>query len=236
MVICLVVAVGGLFAQTKAPAQKAPAAPAASAAPASFDPALLQPATLTETAPDVYDVKFTTTKGDFVVRVTRAWAPLGADRFYNLVKHGFYDGAALFRVVPGFVVQFGISAHPQVSWVWLNATIKDDPVKKSNRRGYVTFATGGANTRTTQVFINLGDNSGLDATGFSPFGQVTEGMKVVEQLYSGYGEGVTDKQGQIASQGNAYLEKAYPKLDKIISATLVTPPEAPANAPAKKAP
>ena len=193
----------------------------------TIDPALLQPASLNQKAPDVYEVKFATTKGDFVVKVTRAWAPLGADRFYNLVKHHFYDDASLFRVVPGFVVQFGISAHPQVSQAWQRAVIRDDPVKQSNRRGFVTFATGGPNTRTTQVFINLSDrNAALDAQGFAPFGEVSQGMSIVEQLYSGYGEGVTDKQGQIATQGKAYLDKNFPKLDSIKTATVVPSGEA----------
>ena len=190
------------------------------------DPALLSPATLHAKAPDVYEVKFTTTKGDFVARVTRAWAPQGADRFYNLVIHHFYDGASFFRVLPGFVAQFGISANPQVSRAWRAATIKDDPVAKSNHRGYLTFATAGSNTRTTQIFINLADNAPLDKMGFAPFGEVTEGMDVVGQLYSGYGEGAPDgrgpNQGQIEAQGKAYLDKDFPKLDSIKSATLVS--------------
>jgi peptidyl-prolyl cis-trans isomerase A (cyclophilin A) len=202
----------------------------AQAAKESVNPALLKPATLREQAPATYDVKFTTTKGDFTVRVTRAWAPLGADRFYNLVKNGYYDECSLFRVVPGFVVQFGISAHPTVNRAWMSARIKDDPVKKSNRRGYVTFATGGADTRTTQVFINLSDgNSQLDSMGFAPFGQVVDGMGVVEKLYSGYGEGTTNHQGEIYEQGNAYLTKNFPKLDNIKAAKLVEPAKAPAK-------
>jgi len=217
----------GVAAQAKAPAEKPP----------EFDEALLTPSKLTEKAPDVYEVKFSTTKGDFVVKVTRAWAPLGADRFYNLVKHGFFDGAAFFRVLDGFVVQFGIHANPRVSQVWQNAVIRDDPVKKSNRRGFLTFATGGAHTRTTQVFINLGDNSGLDAQGFSPFGEVTQGMNVVGKLYSGYGEGAPNGRGPrqdlIQSRGRAYLEKDFPKLDIIRTATLVS---AEAPGAAKQAP
>jgi peptidyl-prolyl cis-trans isomerase A (cyclophilin A) len=214
--------------QAPAP-QKKSGAPKAAAAP--YNRALLQPARLVAKAPEVYDAKFTTTKGDFVVRITRAWAPLGADRFYNLVKNKFYDGASLFRVVPGFVVQFGLSAHPAVSSAWQNATIKDDPVKQSNRRGRVTFATAGPNTRTTQVFINLSDrNAQLDSMGFAPIGEVIEGMEVVELFYSGYGEGVTDKQGQIAAQGKAYLAKNYPKLDSIKTAAILS-----ASAPAPPA-
>src|SRR5256885_5603233 len=154
-----------------------------------YDRALLRAALLKDKAPDTFQVKVATTRGDFVVTVNRAWAPLGADRFYNLVKHRFYDNASFFRVLPGFVVQFGISAYPPVNAVWQGANIKDDPVTQSNLRGYLTFATGGPNTRTTQVFINLGDNKRLDASGFAPFGQVTEGMNVVETMYEGYGEG-----------------------------------------------
>ena len=214
-------------AQTGAPAQKATEAGQAPAAQAEFNPALLKPATLNEKAPDVYDAKFTTSKGDFVVRVTRAWAPFGADRFYNLVKNGFFDGASFFRVLPGFIVQFGMSAHPRLSQLWQFANIKDDPVKQSNRRGYVTYAMAGPNTRTTQVFVNFGDNSSLDAQGFAPFGKVTAGMNVLEKLYSGYGEGPPSGRGPrqdlIAARGRAYLDKDFPKLDSIKSATIVEP-------------
>jgi len=194
----------------------------------STDPALLHPPSLKDTAPDVYEVKFTTTAGGFVVKVTRAWAPLGADRFYNLVKHHFFDNAAFFRVVPGFVVQFGISADPQVARAWQNATIKDDKVTQSNKVGYVTFATAGPNTRTTQLFISLGNNTFLDAQGFSPFGQVTEGLDVVQKIYSGYGE--SPDQGQIAAKGKAYLDQNFPKLDVIKSVVIVTGGAKPASA------
>ena len=184
---------------------------------------LLHPASLHATAPAVYDVKFHTTKGDFTMQVTRSWAPIGADRFYNLVEHHFYDGAAFFRVIQGFVVQFGINANPHISAVWQRADIKDDPVSQSNGPGYVTFATGGPNTRTTQVFISLVNNARLDAMGFAPFGKIIEGMDVVNQLYSGYGE--SPDQGKIQSQGKAYLEKSFPKLDTIITARVErTPP------------
>lgn len=190
------------------------------------NPALLNPSALTARAPEVYEARFATTKGDFAVQVTRAWAPLGADRFYNLVANKFFDGASFFRVLPGFVVQFGLSADPQVSKVWREANIKDDPVTQSNRPGSLTFATAGPNTRTTQVFINLGNNAQLDSMGFAPFGQVTEGMEVVKQLYSGYGEGAPSgrgpDQGAISSQGKAYLDKNFPKLDSIQTATLIT--------------
>ena len=177
---------------------------------------LLHPASLHATAPAVYDVKFHTTKGDFTMQVTRSWAPIGVDRFYNLVEHHFYDGAAFFRVIQGFVVQFGINANPHISAVWQRADIKDDPVSQSNGPGYVTFATGGPNTRTTQVFISLVNNARLDAMGFAPFGKIIEGMDVVNQLYSGYGE--SPDQGKIQSQGKVYLEKSFPKLDTIITA------------------
>lgn len=184
------------------------------------DPALLQPASLTEKAPDTFDVKFATAKGDFTVRVTRAWAPLGADRFYNLVKHGFFTDAAFFRVVPGFIIQFGLSADPAVNRVWRSANIKDDPVTQSNKPGYITFATAGPNTRTTQLFINFGSNGFLDSQGFSPFGQVTSGMDIVQKLHSGYGE--RPDQGSITTQGKAYLDKNFPNIDSIKSATVVT--------------
>ncbi|MHB8754327.1 MAG: peptidylprolyl isomerase [Candidatus Acidiferrales bacterium] len=186
---------------------------------------LLHPASLHATAPAVYDVKFHTTKGDFTMQVTRSWAPIGADRFYNLVEHHFYDGAAFFRVIQGFVVQFGINANPHISAVWQRADIKDDPVSQSNGPGTVTFATGGPNTRTTQVFISLVNNARLDAMGFAPFGKIIEGMDVVNQLYSGYGE--SPDQGKIQSQGKVYLEKSFPKLDTIITARVE--PAAPAH-------
>jgi peptidyl-prolyl cis-trans isomerase A (cyclophilin A) len=182
------------------------------------DPALLHPATLKAKAPDVYEVKFVTTKGDFTVQVNRAWAPLGADRFYNLVKHGFFTGAPFFRVVPGFIIQFGLTPDPAVNRAWQGANFKDDPVTQSNKPGYLTFATAGPNTRTTQLFINFGNNTFLDSQGFAPFGQVTDGMDVVKNLYSGYGE--QPDQGAIGSQGKAYIEKNFPNIDSIKSATV----------------
>ena len=192
------------------------------------DPALLRPASLTAKAPETYEVKLTTTKGDIVVQVTRAWAPLGADRFYNLVRHGFYNNAAFFRIVPGFVVQFGLSGDPAVNRAWKNANIKDDPVTQSNRPGTLTFATAGPNTRTTQLFINLGNNGPLDGQGFAPFGQVTTGMDVVQKLYSGYGE--RPDQGAITDQGKAYLDKNFPNIDRIETATVISPVATPAHA------
>lgn len=185
------------------------------------DPALLHPATLNAKAPEVFQAKFVTTKGDFVVEVTRAWAPLGADRFYNLVKHGYFTDAAFFRNIPGFMVQFGLSADPAVNNVWHDAKIKDDPGKQSNSPGMITFATAGPNTRTTQLFINFGNNTFLDSQGFSPFGKVISGMDVVQKLYSGYGE--RPDQGSITNQGKAYLDKNFPNLDSIKSAAIVAP-------------
>jgi peptidyl-prolyl cis-trans isomerase A (cyclophilin A) len=188
-----------------------------------IDPALYHPATLRARAPEVYEVTFVTTKGPFVVKVTRAWAPLGADRFYNLVRHHFYNDMALFRVVPGFVVQFGLGPSGAVNRVWDSARIKDDPVKESNKPGTITFATAGPNTRTTQVFVNLADNGSLDGQGFAPFGEVVSGMDVIRNLYGGYGETPTNDQGNITNGGEPYLEKKYPKLDMIKTATITSP-------------
>jgi len=229
------------FAQTPPPAksssaQGTTAKKTTAAARPAYDRALLHPALLKEKAPDEYKVQFSTTRGDFVVTVTRSWAPLGADRFYDLVKHHFYDNATFFRVLPGFMAQFGISAYPAVNKVWEPAVIKDDPVTQSNVRGYVTFATGGPNTRTTQVFINFGDNKRLDHDGFAPFGLVTDGMKVVDMFYDQYGEGAPSgggpDQDQIQKQGKEYLDKGWPKLDYIKTTTIISPVPAPATKPA----
>lgn len=233
-------------AQTSAPAKKptTPGKAPVAKAPASkgpFDPALLQPATLTAKAPAEYEVKFVTTQGEFTVKVTRAWAPNGADRFYNLVRHHFYDGASFFRVLSGFMAQFGLSAYPEVSNAWEKANIKDDPLVQHNQRGFITFATAGPNTRTTQVFINYGNNLALDKMGFTPFGQVTDGIEVVDKLYSGYGEGYPDgkgpDQGKVGNLGRPYLMKNFPLLDSIKTATIVPSAvpamAAPAAAPAK---
>jgi peptidyl-prolyl cis-trans isomerase A (cyclophilin A) len=185
-------------------------------------PQLLKPSALHAKAPATYQVQFTTTKGNFVITVHRSWAPVGADRFYNLVKAGFYDGDEFFRVVKGFVVQFGINGDPKVSSAWQSANIKDDPVKASNTVGTITYADAGPNTRTTQVFINLGNNAAnLDGQGFAPFGKVTKGMSVVAKLYGGYDDKPTNDQPQIASQGNAFLKKRFPKLDAVIKARIV---------------
>ena len=185
---------------------------------------LANPAALTETAPATYKARFETSKGAFVIQVRRDWAPNGADRFYNLVKNGFFDNARFFRVISGFMVQFGINGDPQLSARWREARITDDPVKQSNKRGYITFATAGPNTRTTQVFINFGDNANLDSQGFAPFGQVLSGMNVVDQLYSGYGEGAPrgagPDQSRVQREGNAYLQASFPQLDFIKKATI----------------
>ena len=173
------------------------------------------------TAPARYQVRFETSAGVFVVDVTRAWAPRGADRLYELVRSGFYDGTRFFRVVPGFVVLFGLNGDPAVSARWRDATIADDPVTQSNARGTLTFATAGPNTRTSQLFINYGDNRRLDGMGFAPMGVVIEGMDVVDRIYAGYGE--SPDQGLIESQGNAYLAAQFPRLDSIARATIVTP-------------
>jgi peptidyl-prolyl cis-trans isomerase A (cyclophilin A) len=186
---------------------------------------LKNPAALTEKAPDTYKARFETTKGAFVITVHRAWAPLGADRFYNLVKNGFYDDTRFFRVLDGFMAQIGMHGDPAVQRAWTSARLQDDPVKESNKRGYVTFAHAGPNSRTTQFFVNLVDkNTYLDSQGFPPIGQVTTGMDIVDKLYSGYGDGAPrgqgPAQGSIASQGNAYLAKDFPKLDYVKKATI----------------
>lgn len=183
--------------------------------------ALKNPAGLTEQAPATYKASFDTSAGTFVVEVHRAWAPKGADRFYNLVKSGFYDDVRFFRVIPGFMVQFGMHGDPAVQAAWTRARIQDDPVKESNKRGYITFAMAGPNTRTTQVFINFGDNANLDSQGFAPFGKVATGMNVVDKINAQYGAKPGDDQGNIAMGGNAYLAKTYPKLDYIKKATIV---------------
>ena len=179
---------------------------------------LKNPASLKEKAPEIYKASFDTSAGAFVVDVHRAWAPLGADRFYNLVKNGFFDNTRFFRVVPNFMVQFGLNGDPAVQSVWRSANLKDDPAKESNKKGYITFATAGPNTRTTQVFINFKDNGFLDAQGFAPFGEVSSGMDVVEKITDQYGE--KPNQGSIQSQGNTYLKAQFPKLDYVKKATI----------------
>ncbi len=226
--ISLTVIAVAASAQGTPPARKPSSAAKPASASAPYDKALLSPSTLIARAPETFDVKFVTTEGDFVVHVTRVWSPRGADRFYNLVKHNYFDGAAFFRVLKGFMAQFGLSAFPEVNKAWLNANIHDDPVKRSNTRGMVTYAAQSSpNTRSTQIFINFGNNSSsLDGQGFTPFGEVTSGMDVVDKLYSGYGEGAPDgtgpDQAKVTTLGRAYLEKNFPKLSIIKTARLVT--------------
>jgi peptidyl-prolyl cis-trans isomerase A (cyclophilin A) len=186
-------------------------------------PALKEPSNAKEQAPETFKAKFETSKGSFTIQVTRAWSPNGADRFYNLVKIGFYDDCRFFRVISGFMAQIGMNGDPEVQRPWQTANIPDDPVKESNKRGYVTFAkTGLPNSRSTQIFINFRDNAGLDGQGFSPFGQVTEGMDVVDKLYSGYGDPPRGpQQPEIAARGNAYLKQSFPELDYVKKATIV---------------
>jgi len=181
--------------------------------------ALMKPAGLKERAPNTYKARFDTSAGAFVIEVNAAWAPNAADRFYNLVKNGFYDGCRFFRVLPGFMVQFGINGDPAIQRNWVNATIPDEKVTQGNTRGYVTFAKSSApNSRTTQVFINYADNSRLNRDGFAPFGKVISGMEVVDKIFSGYGQ--KPDQGRIQGEGNAYLTKTFPKLDYIKKATI----------------
>ena len=187
-------------------------------------PDLSNPAALVEQAPASYKVRFDTSKGPFVIQVNRAWAPHGADRFYNLVKHGFYDNVRFFRVISGFMVQFGINGDPSISARWREANIPDDPVKQSNKRGMITFATAVPNTRTTQAFINFGDNSQLDGMGFAPFGQVVSGMNVVDAINAEYGEGAPRGRGpdqsRLQTEGNAYLSRDFARMDYIKKATI----------------
>ena len=175
---------------------------------------------LNEQAPDEFSVRLETSVGSVVIQVTREWAPIGADRFYNLVRNGFYDEQRFFRVVPGFVVQWGLSGDPKLNQVWHRAHILDDPVVQSNMRGRITYAkTNQPNTRTTQLFINLGDNANLDGMGFAPFGEVVEGMEVVDAINAEYGQ--QPSQGQIGNRGNAYLEENFPNLDYIVKAEII---------------
>jgi peptidyl-prolyl cis-trans isomerase A (cyclophilin A) len=240
------------FSQTSTPAPAAKpksttsATSRAAAVKPAYDKALLKPALLKEQAPATFQVKFETTRGDFTVTVTRAWAPNGVDRFYNLVKHHYYDGARFFRVVPSFVAQFGISAYPAVNAAFEKATIKDDPVTQKNKRGTLTFAkTSVPDSRTTQIFINLRDNSSenrtisasLDSMGFAPFAVVDEkGMNVVEMMYDQYGDSAGMDQQPMEKQGEPYIAEKYPKLDTIRTAYLIgaaaeATTEKPATAP-----
>lgn len=220
-----------LLAQAPPPAKSAAKSPAA----ATKSGAAKKGAPAARTAPELYRVKLATTKGDVTIEVHREWAPLGADQFYRLVRSGFFNNAAFFRVVQNFIVQFGLAANPALNKNW-EKPIKDDPVKQHNTRGTLVFATSGPNTRTTQLFINLKDNSALDKDGFAPFGTVTEGMQVVDQLYSGYGDdpgmgGHGPSQDRVTKEGKPYLDKNFPKLDSIKTATVIFPEQA---APAAK--
>jgi peptidyl-prolyl cis-trans isomerase A (cyclophilin A) len=186
----------------------------------------MNPAALKAKAPDDFKAQFTTTKGDFVVEVHRDWAPNGADRFYNLVKNGFYDGVVFYRVVPNFMVQFGINGNTKIDAAWAHANIRDDAVKQGNKRGRVTYAMAGPNTRTTELFINFKDNSFLDSQGFPAFGEVVEGMDVVDKIYGGYGDmqemhGHGPSPSKIHAEGNAYLTKNFSQLDSIKTAKIL---------------
>lgn len=181
---------------------------------------------MSQTAPETFQVRFETTAGDFVVEARREWAPRGVDRFYNLAREEFFDGVRFFRVIEGFMAQFGISGNAEVAAAWQTARIEDDPVVASNTRGRLSFAMAGPGSRTTQLFINYGDNSRLDGMGFSPIGEVVSGMDVVDSLHSGYGEGAPrgrgPDQGRIQREGNAYLEREFPELDWVRTARIVT--------------
>jgi peptidyl-prolyl cis-trans isomerase A (cyclophilin A) len=211
---------GAASGTTSTPADGTARAPIAAIPAVHHAPAELDPARATERAPEVFSVRFTTTQGDFIVEVHRSWAPLGADRFFNLARIGFYDDTRFFRVVEGFMVQFGLPGDPAVAAKWNGATIPDDPVTQSNLRGYVTFAMAGPNSRTTQIFIDFNNHPRLDQSGFAPFGKVIQGMEVVDALYKGYGEGAPSGKGpsqeRIQTEGNAYLDSQFPKLDRVL--------------------
>jgi peptidyl-prolyl cis-trans isomerase A (cyclophilin A) len=229
LITCLVCC-SALLAQAPASKSASSKGGATTSKTGAARPSLTNPASMHAVAPAEYKALFMTTKGDFTVDVHRDWAPLGADRFYNLVKYGFFTNAPFFRVVPGFIVQFGLGPNPAVNKVWETANLKDDPVKNSNKRGTLVFATAGPNTRTTQLFINFKDNAGLDGQGFAPFGEVTQGMDVVDMITSMYGE--RPDQGKIRDEGDAYITKNFPMIDKIKMAKIV--PAQPAAAPAEK--
>ncbi|MCB9526990.1 MAG: peptidylprolyl isomerase [Myxococcales bacterium] len=229
--LALALAVAGCKGETKtepkpeAEEAAAPAADAPAAGVAAQNPILRDPSKATEQAPEQYTVELDTTAGPIRIDVTRAWAPRGADRFYNLVRAGYYDDVAFFRVIPGFMAQVGLHGEPEINKIWREARIEDDPVRASNTRGMVSFATAGPNTRTTQFFINFGDNNNLDGMGFSPFGKVQDAsMATVDALHGGYGEGAPrgkgPMQGRIQAEGNAYLKRDFPELSYIKSARI----------------
>lgn len=228
--LCLAVS---SFSQTSTPAKPKTSTTHTAA---TYDHALLKPALLKATAPATYQVKFETTRGDFTVTVNRGWAPAGADRFYNLVKHHYYDGARIYRVIPNFVAQFGINAYPAVNTAWAKATIKDDPVTQKNLRGTLTFAkTSEPNSRTTEIFINLKDNTFLDSQGFAPFATVDgTGMNVVEMFYDQYPDpAAANEQPNMEKGGEKYISSKFPKLDTIKSATIVGEPATKSTSTAK---
>jgi peptidyl-prolyl cis-trans isomerase A (cyclophilin A) len=222
---CLL-SISALFLLSAGCKKSAEGAPAAKAQAPAVKPSIDKPQTLNERASDVYRARFATSKGDFVIEVHRDWAPLGADRFFNLVKYGYFNDTRFFRVVSGFMAQIGIHGKPDMNTTWREQRIADDPVKKSNLRGFVAFATAGPGTRTTQFFINYADsNSRLDGMGFAPFGQVVSGMEIVDALYAEYGEGAPQgrgpHQGRIQDEGNAYLVRDFPQLDYVKEATIL---------------
>jgi peptidyl-prolyl cis-trans isomerase A (cyclophilin A) len=218
------------FAAGDAAQEKPATQPATAAAPSASAPAkeaaaasaFRDPAALTKQAPATFKAKFETSEGVIVIEAIRDWAPVGVDRFYNLVQSGYFENVRFFRVVPNFVVQFGIHGDPSVSKNWMNAKLKDEPVKEGNKRGTLTYAKSSApNSRTTQIFINLKDNTSLDAQGFAAFARVVEGMDVVDKLNSEYGESLTGLQGQIYTEGNMFLNAKAPRLDFIKTATIL---------------
>jgi peptidyl-prolyl cis-trans isomerase A (cyclophilin A) len=215
LALALISLTSAACADKSAPPPRAPATDTTAAAPAA-------PAAAPAATPDSFRVAFETSRGTFVVQVSRAWAPKGADRLRELLNERFFDDDRFFRVVPGFVAQFGLNGDPKRNEPWDAKRIPDDSVKQTNARGTIVFATQGANTRTHQFFINLADNPRLDGMGFSPFGRVISGMSVVDSLYSGYGE--TPEQGFIQSLGNSYLTRTFPKLDYIKSAKITPVP------------
>ena len=188
----------------------------------STHPAMKDPSKATETAPVTFTAKFETTKGDIEFECVRDWAPHGVDRFYNLVKIGYFQDVQFFRVIKGFMAQFGIHGNPEVSKHWRSANLAVDPVKKSNTRGFLTYAMAGSpTTRSTQLFINYGNNARLDKTGFAPICKVSKGMEVADNLFNEYGDRPSGRQSDIQSKGNAYLKEAWPKLDSIVKTSIV---------------
>ena len=210
-------------AEARADAERA----VADSAAVANAPALLNPSRMRDTAPPIFRARFETSAGPFVVEVRRDWSPRGADRFFNLVKAGYFDSVYVHRVIPGGIAQFGFYPDPRINNLWLHKPIGDDPPRESNRRGTITFAHSGLNTRTAQVFINLRDNTQFDDDKFVPFGEVVEGMEAVDALYDGYGElapqGAGPDAGQAAYRGNAYLKEGFPNLSQILTATVAEP-------------